>query len=100
MKLTEGEEESKAVIAHLPDYRRIGETFTPLPVIGKDEYGTTLIFFKPGQYVPVNAPDSNLIFYVIEGRERPPVEPSLVCCVFHVKVSLNTQPYGRPPSKK
>ncbi|WP_287689340.1 DUF2249 domain-containing protein [Metallosphaera javensis (ex Sakai et al. 2022)] len=78
LKLTKGEEESKAVIAHLSDYRQTGETFTPIPVIRKDEYGAILVFFKPGQYIPAHAPDSDLIFYVIEGKGKAQIGESQV----------------------
>ncbi|MCY0861276.1 MAG: DUF2249 domain-containing protein [Metallosphaera prunae] len=70
LKLVKGLEGPKPIVARLPDYRKTGETFTPVPVIRKDEYGAILVFFKPGQYIPIHAPDSDLIFYVIEGKGK------------------------------
>ncbi|BBL47550.1 DUF2249 domain-containing protein [Metallosphaera sedula] len=70
LKLVKGLEEPKPIVASLYDYRKSGETFTPVPVVRKDEYGVVLVFFKPGQYIPIHAPDSDLIFYVIEGKGK------------------------------
>ncbi|MEM1859699.1 MAG: cupin domain-containing protein, partial [Metallosphaera sp.] len=70
LKLIKGGEEPRPIVSRLSDYRKSGETFTPIPVIRKDEYGAILVFFKPGQYIPTHAPDSDLIFYVIEGKGK------------------------------
>ncbi|ABP95596.1 Cupin 2, conserved barrel domain protein [Metallosphaera sedula] len=70
LKLIKGGEEPRPIVSRLSDYRKSGETFTPIPVIRKDEYGAILVFFKPGQYIPIHAPDSDLIFYVIEGKGK------------------------------
>ncbi|BDC17587.1 DUF2249 domain-containing protein [Acidianus sp. HS-5] len=59
---------SKAIIAHISEFRKMGDTFTPVPVLRKNEYGVILVFFKAGQYIPVHAPDSDLIFYVLQGK--------------------------------
>ncbi|MBB5254314.1 DUF2249 domain-containing protein [Sulfurisphaera ohwakuensis] len=59
---------SKSIIAHISEYRKVGDTFTPIPVLRKDEYGVILVFFKAGQYIPIHAPDSDLIFYVLQGK--------------------------------
>ena len=59
---------SKSIITHISEYRKVGDTFTPIPVLRKDEYGVVLVFFKAGQYIPIHAPDSDLIFYVIQGK--------------------------------
>lgn len=59
---------SKSIIGHISEYRKVGDTFTPIPVLRKDEYGVILVFFKAGQYIPIHAPDSDLIFYVLQGK--------------------------------
>ncbi|MEM0290255.1 MAG: hypothetical protein QXD10_10095 [Metallosphaera sp.] len=46
--------------------RRTGDAYS-VPVVRKEEYGVILVFLKPGQYVPVHAPLSDLVFYVIKG---------------------------------
>ncbi|BDB98332.1 DUF2249 domain-containing protein [Saccharolobus caldissimus] len=59
---------SKPIVAHISEYRKTGDIFTPIPVLRKDEYGVILVFFKAGQYIPIHAPDSDLIFYVLQGK--------------------------------
>ncbi|MEM4086755.1 MAG: DUF2249 domain-containing protein [Saccharolobus sp.] len=71
IKRKSGQESTESpIISHISSYRRTGETFTPIPVIRKDEYGAILVFFKAGQYIPIHAPKSDLIFYVIEGKGK------------------------------
>ena len=44
LKLIKGGEEPRPIVSRLSDYRKSGETFTPIPVIRKDEYGAILVF--------------------------------------------------------
>ncbi|AAK42008.1 DUF2249 domain-containing protein [Saccharolobus solfataricus] len=65
---------NKAIISHISEFRKTGDVFTPIPVLRKDEYGVILVFFKPGQYIPIHAPDSDLIFYVLQGQGKVSVD--------------------------
>ena len=66
--------DSKVIIGHISDFRRVGDAFTPVPVLRKDSYGVIFVFFKSGQYIPIHAPDSDLIFYVIQGKGKAYIE--------------------------
>ncbi|QGA54073.1 DUF2249 domain-containing protein [Sulfolobus sp. E5-1-F] len=65
---------NRPIISHISEFRKTGEVFTPIPVLRKDEYGVILVFFKPGQYIPIHAPDSDLIFYVLQGQGKVSVD--------------------------
>jgi len=71
LRLTKKKGESnKAIISHISEFRKTGEVFTPIPVLRKEEYGVILVFFKPSQYIPIHAPNSDLIFYVLQGQGK------------------------------
>lgn len=70
LKLIKG---SRPLVSHVSKLRRTGDTFTPVPVVRKEEYGVILVFLKPGQYIPVHAPLSDLVFYVIKGEGKATV---------------------------
>ncbi|QGA69135.1 DUF2249 domain-containing protein [Sulfolobus sp. E11-6] len=65
---------NRPIISHISEFRKTGDVFTPIPVLRKDEYGVILVFFKPGQYIPIHAPDSDLIFYVLQGQGKVSVD--------------------------
>jgi len=76
LKVTKKTEASKEnpIISHISEYRKVGETFAPVPVLRKDEYGAIFIFLRPGQYIPIHNPNSDLILYIIQGRSKIQVE--------------------------
>jgi len=69
-----GASKENPIISHISEYRKVGDSFTPVPVLRKDEYGAIFIFLRPGQYIPIHNPNSDLILYVIQGIGKIQVE--------------------------
>ena len=42
--------------------------FTPRPVFQSDEMKVVLAYFKPGQFIPVHAPQVDVILCILEGE--------------------------------
>lgn len=61
---------STPIVANISELRKLGDTFTPVPLLRKEEYGVVLVFFREGQYIPIHNPDSDLIFYVVQGKGK------------------------------
>jgi len=69
-----GASKENPIISHISEYRKVGDSFTPVPVLRKDEYGAIFIFLRPGQYIPIHNPNSDLILYIIQGKGKVQVE--------------------------
>ncbi|MEM3863697.1 MAG: DUF2249 domain-containing protein [Metallosphaera sp.] len=69
LKLIKG---SRPLVSHVSKLRRTGDAYS-VPAVRKEEYGVILVFLEPGQYVPVHAPLSDLVFYVIKGEGKATV---------------------------
>ncbi|WP_338598596.1 DUF2249 domain-containing protein [Sulfolobus tengchongensis] len=101
LKVIKRKSKLQPIISHISEYRRTGDTFTPVPVLRRSEYGVILVFFKPNQYIPVHAPDSDLIFYVIngkgkayvDGKETDITEGSIVIVPKGVKRGIKAETY-------